>query len=75
MQEESILELTVCLIVAAQIEWGNTDILQLTDNLVNIKAGLTPKHLSLQEKKIDINKTGNHSNEICCCLASSRPRV
>ena len=40
MQEESILTLSVCLIVAAQIEWGNTG----GNNLVNIKACLTTRN-------------------------------
>ena len=53
MQEESILTLPVCLIVAAQIEWGNAggNIFQLTNNLVNVKSCFTPKNLSLQGKK------------------------
>ena len=45
MQEENILLLSVCLMVAAQTEGGSTgaNILQLTNNLVNIKACFTPK--------------------------------
>ena len=54
MQEENILTIFACLTVAAQIEWGNVgrNILQLTNNLVNIKACFTPKNLSSQENKI-----------------------
>ena len=54
MQEENILTIFACLTVAAQIEWGNVgrNILQLTNNLVNIKACFTSKNLSSQENKI-----------------------